>query len=108
MRDKDIRVLKILLIIVLFSTEANILLTLRCKPSAPEGEPLPCQAIPIQFVARHPDCANELIQAMNITNVHVVAYNSSRLIAGDHLRNRSPRADHGLLDQDQRQDPGEE
>ena len=91
MRDKDVRALKILLIMALFSMEVNVLLTLRCKPSTPERESLPCQAIPIQFVARHPDCADKLLQSMNISNVHVEPYNRSRLLAGAHPGNRSPR-----------------
>jgi len=99
MRDRDIRILKILLIMVLFSMEVNILLTLRCKPSAPEREPLPCRSIPIQFVARRPDCANELIRALNITNVHVETYNGSRSIADDSPRDPSPRTDRDPQDQ---------
>jgi len=91
MSDKDVRVLKILLIMILFSMEVNILLTLGCRPPAPEREPLPCQAIPVQFVARHPDCADKLLQSMNISNVHVEPYNRSRLLAGAHPGNRSPR-----------------
>jgi len=46
--------------------------------------PLACSAIPIKFVAEDPTCANKLIEAMNITNVHILSNESvaSRL-AGD-------------------------
>jgi len=33
---------------------------------------LPCQAIPMTFIEREPRCANELLRAMNVTNVHVL------------------------------------
>lgn len=32
---------------------------------------LPCEAIPVRFVQESPACAQRLLDAMNVTNVHV-------------------------------------
>ena len=36
----------------------------------------PCEAIPMSLVAADPECADALLHAMNITNVHVLPYGS--------------------------------
>ena len=36
----------------------------------------PCEAIPMSLVAANPQCADDLLHAMNITNVHVLPYGS--------------------------------
>jgi len=38
---------------------------------------LPCEAVPVRFVLDEPECADKLLRAMNVTNVRVVARNSS-------------------------------
>lgn len=35
------------------------------------GEALPCRALPLQFVRKHPECSQALLDAMNVTNVHI-------------------------------------
>lgn len=36
---------------------------------------LPCEAIPVRFVHESPACAQRLLDAMNLTNVHVADVN---------------------------------
>ena len=38
---------------------------------------LPCEAMPIKFALDSPDCANKLLEAMNITNVKILPKNST-------------------------------
>ena len=45
----------------------SITLQLHARPS------LPCAAIPTRFVMDEPVCAQKLIEAMNVTNVRVLA-----------------------------------
>ena len=35
-------------------------------------ESLPCQAIPIRFVMKEPECANKLLMSMNVTNTRIL------------------------------------
>lgn len=46
---------------------------LTCPPMIVPRQ-LPCQALPLGFLEQHPDCANALLQAMNVTNVRVLTY----------------------------------
>lgn len=38
---------------------------------------LPCEAVPVRFILDEPECADKLLRAMNVTNVRVIARNSS-------------------------------
>jgi hypothetical protein len=68
-----------LLALLLLVFVANVLLIHRlvtlppiCPPAAtPRG--LPCESIPIRFVHAEPRCANALLEAMNVTNVQIIA-----------------------------------
>jgi len=40
-------------------------------PSAGPPRSVSCEAIPLQFVHDDPACADKLLHAMNITNVHI-------------------------------------
>jgi len=71
--------------LVLIAVTVNIVLTLglilsgaQCKPA---DSALPCEAVPISFVAEYPECADRLVESMNITNVHIRPFNESRSLA---------------------------
>ena len=61
----------VLLWIVLAAVAANTVMTLKSRSSQSCDASLPCAAIPTRFVMEHPDCADKLIRAMNVTNVRV-------------------------------------
>ena len=39
-------------------------------------ESLPCGAIPTRYIIEEPTCANKLLRAMNVTNVHILSNNN--------------------------------
>jgi len=39
--------------------------------------------VPISFVAEYPECADRLVESMNITNVHIRPFNESRSLEGN-------------------------
>lgn len=65
----------VLLVVNIFLI-ARVLLGLeRLKPR--QRESLPCQAVPIRFVMDEPECADKLLRSMNVSNVRVVARETS-------------------------------
>ena len=65
------RLLILLLLLVLVGATANVMVMLRlASPQSCNAAP-PCAAIPRRFVMEHPDCADELLRSMNVTNVRV-------------------------------------
>ena len=57
----------------------NVLVTLRLSVDLREhqlhsqrSQSLPCSAIPTQFVIKEPLCADQLLRAMNVTNVRIL------------------------------------
>ena len=57
----------ILLVLVLM---VNIVVRLSV-PTNPK-QPSQCLAIPMKFAMEYPDCANKLLEAANLTNIHIV------------------------------------
>ena len=53
-------------------------LTIECQCSAKKS--LSCEAMPMKFAFDYPDCANKLLEAMNVTNVKVLSLNSTNAI----------------------------
>lgn len=86
------------LAVILCGICANVALTLQIQSECTtsqnktpkDGEvkqpALPCAAIPTRFVSEQPDCVNRLLEAMNVTNLHVVS-NRSELPAARHDQN---------------------
>lgn len=74
-----------LMLLVLSSVAANIVMTAKLSGKVDavalciKKKPLPCAAIPIRYVMDEPECANKLLQAMNVTNVHVLSRNATVL-----------------------------
>jgi hypothetical protein len=61
----------ILVVINIFVIVKFTLVSGELKEDYPKRAPLPCGAIPIQFVLKEPECANKLLRSMNVTNVHI-------------------------------------
>ncbi|MBN2447741.1 MAG: hypothetical protein JXO22_13490 [Phycisphaerae bacterium] len=47
---------------------------------------LPCAALPTRFVLGEPECAQKLLEAMNVTNVQVLSKRSRLSPPGDEMR----------------------
>ena len=75
MEQKVIRWHIVLLILLLVIMTVNIVITIRSHSNDACVPSLPCSAIPTRFVLEHPDCADKLIKALNLTNVHIVTRN---------------------------------
>jgi hypothetical protein len=45
-----------------------------------KAKSLPCESMPIKFALEHPDCANKLLEAMNVTTVKVLPRNSTNTL----------------------------
>ncbi len=80
---KLIIMMAIVTITILTGLVVNIFLTLGlrevevCEPPEYPASPLPCAAVPTCFVMEHPECADHLLRAMNITNVRIQRYNGT-------------------------------
>jgi hypothetical protein len=65
------RMIIVLLVMVLLVVVADI--AIRLLPPAKQQSR--CLAVPTKFIMEYPDCANRLLEAMNITNVKVITTN---------------------------------
>lgn len=70
----------ILVVINIFVIVKFTLVSGELKEDYPKRAPLPCGAIPIQFVLEEPECANKLLRSMNVTNVHILPKESVDLL----------------------------
>ena len=75
----------LVVIVVLLTTNMSMTLLLLSRPMTQvqcpvKSKSLPCEAIPIKFALDHPDCANRLLEAMNVTNVKVLPRNSTNTL----------------------------
>ena len=71
MNEKRIRWVIILLIVILIAVMADI--AVRFLPLAKPKQQSRCLAVPTRFIMEYPDCANKLVQAANLTNIHIVS-----------------------------------
>jgi hypothetical protein len=74
----------VVVVVLLVSIVTNLLLAFvllqHLSARQPEGQVSPtprCTAIPVKLILEDPECADKLLRAMNVTNVRVVARNSS-------------------------------
>ena len=88
-RAASARFLTVLAVVILLAIAANVLMTVKLRelvskpPVCPEPRrSLPCEAIPIRLIHEAPACVNTLLQAMNVTNVRVLA-NVSQMLPPD-------------------------
>ena len=70
----------VLLVLILVGVVVNIVLTIGEKPSLPTRPALPCQAIPTRYILEYPECADKLLQVMNVTNVKILPGKTSQSI----------------------------
>ena len=85
MKSKIKKLKQFIPLLILIAVALNIVLTLslilsgaRCKPA---DSALPCAAVPIGFVAEYPQCADRLVESLNITNVRIRRLDESRSLA---------------------------
>ena len=69
-----------LVICLVIMTTANLVMTIKISQDTkaipaitPKPRSLPCESIPIRFAMDHPDCVNELLDDMNVTNVRFLS-----------------------------------
>jgi len=93
LKQKGFVLIVILLALILTGLVADIVITIKAIPSTPARPSLPCAAIPTRYVMEYPECADKLLQAMNVTNVRIRPVKTSSL-------NRK-------LDPSQTENPGE-
>ncbi len=67
-------------LVILLVVVVNVLYTIRLSAEVKakiaevqKDKSLPCAAIPTRYILEEPECADKLLQAMNVTNVRVVA-----------------------------------
>ncbi|RKY03788.1 MAG: hypothetical protein DRP56_10820 [Planctomycetota bacterium] len=73
----------VILLVLVLMVDIVVRLSVPTNPKQPSQ----CLAIPMKFAMEYPDCANKLIQAVNLTNIHIVPpgtlearrYNQSKL-----------------------------
>ena len=70
MKQMEKKWLKVLLVLLLIAAMADVMIRLLLL--AEEKKPSRCLAIPTRFILEYPECADKLLQAMNVTNVHIV------------------------------------
>ena len=75
-RNPNWQIVLTICIIVLLANNVLMAISLvdikKLQQSSAQHDPLPCKAVPVQFVIEEPYCADKLLRSMNITNVHIV------------------------------------
>ena len=71
--------LSVLAVCVIALLLTNLIITVRMadeieelRPAIQRRRSLPCESMPIKFALDNPDCANRLLEAMNVTNVKIL------------------------------------
>ena len=93
MKNKAPRWIVLLLLLVLSSLVANIVMTVKLFSKVDDvavclnKKALPCAAIPTRYILQEPECADKLLKAMNVTNVHILSWNATVLYQPNHKEN---------------------
>jgi hypothetical protein len=66
-------------VLLLAAMVGNLWVTLRHQHEPPPKPPLPCSSLPMNFIHDYPECADHLLQSMNITRIRIVRANESDL-----------------------------
>jgi len=81
LKHKVFVLITVLLVLILIGIVVDIVITHRATSATPVKSSLPCQAIPLRYISEYPECADKLLEALNITNVHIASpetYDSQR------------------------------
>ena len=70
MKEKNVKWFIVLLMLVLVAVVADIVIRVNCSYQCKDTSQQ--LVIPVEFMYKYPDCANKLIEAANLTNVHMV------------------------------------
>ena len=68
MKEKNVKWIIVLFMLVLVAIAADIAIRLNWSHQSNSQQ----LVIPVEFMYKYPDCANKLIEAANLTNVHMV------------------------------------
>jgi len=87
MKIKSMKVNLIVVLLIVILLIANLITSAwviskigkSCQCPA-KAKSLPCESMPIKFALDHPDCANKLLEAMNVTNVKILHQNSTNTL----------------------------
>jgi hypothetical protein len=71
LKEKNRRWVIALLVMILIAVVADI--TIKVYPPAKAKQQSRCLAVPTKFIIEHPDCADKLVQAANLTNMRIVS-----------------------------------
>jgi hypothetical protein len=77
-RNNLLKLLIALFIVVVVLLAIDIWFRLNCKPTSRESSQH--MVIPIEFMYKYPDCANNFLQAMNATHIKIVPQNSTNTL----------------------------
>lgn len=89
MKDKRMPWLMGLQVLLVILVAVNLLMTVELargpQPQETNRRSLPCESIPWDFVSGYPECADHLMHAMNVTNVHIQRFNGT--LPGSDIQN---------------------
>jgi hypothetical protein len=75
-RNPNWQIVLTICIIVLLANNVLMAISLvdikKILRSSAQHDPLPCKAVPVQFVIEEPYCANKLLESMKINNVFII------------------------------------
>ena len=73
LKQKYIQLIIVVLILILLGLVVNIVVTLRLTAAITSE---PCTAVPKGFVFNYPDCANKLLESMNVSDIKIESRSS--------------------------------
>jgi len=87
MKIKSMKVSLIVVLLIVILLIANLMVSVwiiyeigkSCQYPA-KTKLLPCESMPIKFALENPDCANKLLEVMNVTNVKILLRNSTNML----------------------------
>ena len=71
MKMNSTTVIIALLLLILCAVVVDIAITRKLATADATEPALPCAAVPTRFVVEHPECAQTLLESMNVTNVRI-------------------------------------
>ena len=81
LKEKKLRWIVLLVVFVGVAISGGAIVRL-LLPSISE-RPSKCLVVPRTFILEHPDCAEKLLRAANITSVHIIPHRALELLSND-------------------------